>query len=29
MLGTSAVLCMSDRLSAFDRENLIVPIGVI
>ena len=29
VLGTSAVLCMSDRLSAFDRENLIVPIWII
>ncbi len=29
VLGTSAVLCMSDRLSAFDRDNLIVPIWVI
>ena len=26
VLGTSAVLCMSDCLSAFDRDNLIVPI---
>lgn len=24
--GTGAVLCTTDRLSAFDRENLIVPI---
>lgn len=24
--GTSAILCMADRLSAFDRDNLIVPI---
>lgn len=29
VLGTSAVLCLSDRLSAFDRENLIVPIWMI
>lgn len=29
MLGTSAVLCMSDRLSAFDKDNLIVPIWMI
>lgn len=29
VLGTSAVLCMSDSLSAFDRENLIVPIWMI
>ena len=28
-LGTSAVLCMSDSLSAFDSENLIVPIWMI
>lgn len=28
-LGTSAVLCMSDTLSAFDRNNLIVPICTI
>ncbi len=28
-LGTGAVLCMSDKLSAFDRDNLIVPIWVI
>lgn len=29
MLGTSAVLCMSDRLSAFEKDNLIVPIWMI
>ena len=28
-LGTSAVLCMAEGLSAFDRENLIVPIWMI
>ena len=28
-LGTSAVLCMAERFSAFDRENLIVPIWMI
>lgn len=28
-VGTSAVLCMSDKLSAFDRNNLIVPIWMI
>lgn len=28
-LGTGAVLCMSDRFGAFDRENLIVPIWMI
>lgn len=27
--GTSAILCMADKFSAFDRENLIVPIWVI
>lgn len=27
--GTSAVLCMSDHLSTFDRDNLIVPIWMI
>lgn len=29
LLGTSAVLCMSDSLSAFDKSNLIVPIWMI
>lgn len=29
VLGTSAVLCMIDRLSAFDRDNLIIPIWMI
>ena len=29
VLGTSAILCMADSLSAFDRENLIVPIWLI
>lgn len=28
-LGTGAVLCMADRLGAFDRDNLIVPIWAI
>lgn len=28
-IGTGAVLCMADKLGAFDRENLIVPIWVI
>lgn len=28
-LGACAVLCMSDSLSAFDRDNLIVPIWMI
>jgi hypothetical protein len=27
--GTGAVLCTSDKLSAFDRENLIVPAWMI
>ncbi len=27
--GTGAVLCMADRLGAFDRDNLIVPISLI
>ena len=27
--GKSAVLCMKEELSAFDSENLIVPIGLI
>ncbi len=27
--GTGAVLCMADRFSAFDRDNLIVPIWMI
>lgn len=27
--GTGAVLCMADHLSAFDEENLIVPIPLI
>ena len=29
VLGTSAVLCMSDTLSAFDSENLIVPVWMV
>lgn len=28
-LGTGAVLCMSEQFSAFDRDNLIVPIWMI
>lgn len=28
-LGTSAVLCMTDKLSAFDSDNLIIPIWLI
>lgn len=28
-LGTGAVLCMSDKLSAFDKDNLIVPIWLV
>ncbi len=27
--GTGAVLCMADRLGAFDQENLIVPLSLI
>ena len=27
--GTGAVLCMADKLGAFDRDNLIVPITLI
>lgn len=27
--GTGAVLCMAEKLGAFDRDNLIVPIGLI
>ena len=27
--GTGAVLCMTDRLEAFDQDNLIVPIFLI
>lgn len=27
--GTGAVLCMAERLSAFDKDNLIVPISLI
>ena len=27
--GTGAVLCMTERLSAFDRDNLIIPIWLI
>jgi len=28
-IGISAILCMADKLSAFDRDNLIVPIWII
>ena len=28
-LGTGAVLCMADKFSAFDRNNLIIPIWMI
>ena len=28
-VGTGAILCMAEKLSAFDRDNLIVPIGLI
>jgi hypothetical protein len=27
--GTGAVLCMADKFSAFDSDNLIVPIWMI
>lgn len=27
--GTGAILCMADKLSAFDQENLIVPVSLI
>lgn len=27
--GTSAILCMTDQLGAFDQDNLIVPISLI
>jgi predicted AAA+ superfamily ATPase len=27
--GAGAVLCMAEKLSAFDKDNLIVPIGLI
>ena len=27
--GTGAVLCMAEKLGAFDENNLIVPIGLI
>lgn len=28
-LGTGAILCMADKLSAFDRDHLIIPIWMI
>ena len=28
-LGSGAVLCMAEQLSAFDKDNLIVPIWMI
>ena len=28
-LGTGAILCMADQFSAFDSDNLIVPIWMI
>jgi len=28
-LGTGAVLCMADKLGAFDKDNLIVPVWLI
>lgn len=27
--GTSAILCMTDQLGAFDQDNLIVPVSFI
>ena len=27
--GTGAVLCMAEQLSAFDRDNLIIPVWLI
>lgn len=27
--GTGAVLCMADKLGAFDQDNLVVPISLI
>lgn len=27
--GTGAILCMADKLGAFDQNNLIVPISLI
>ena len=27
--GTGAMLCLAEKLGAFDRENLIVPISLI
>lgn len=27
--GTGAIMCMSDKLSAFDKDNLIIPIWLI
>lgn len=27
--GAGAVLCMADKLSAFDQDNLIIPISLI
>lgn len=29
LIGTGAVLCMSDQFSAFDRDHLIIPIWMI
>jgi len=28
-IGTSAVLCLAEKFSAFDKDNLIVPIWMI
>ncbi|WP_343209723.1 hypothetical protein [Anaerolentibacter hominis] len=27
--GTGAILCMTEHLGAFDKDNLIIPIGLI
>ena len=27
--GTGAILCMADKLSAFDQDNLIIPVSLI
>lgn len=27
--GTGTVLCMAEKLGAFNQENLIIPIGLI
>ena len=27
--GTGAVICINDKLSAFDSSNIIVPVGML